>query len=123
MDELDADHDLSIGIVTGAGGNFSAGADMKALARGEFATYPPRGGFGVMRRPPRKPLIAAVEGVAMWCGLELCLACESSSRLATHAWNSRSASQRAGHGRRPDTPATPVRITLPWSLAVVGRDP
>jgi len=76
MDELDATDDLFIGIITGAGGDFSAGADLKALARGEAFARSPRGGFGVFKRPPRKPLIAAVEGVAVGGGLELCLSCD-----------------------------------------------
>jgi enoyl-CoA hydratase len=75
MDMLDAQDDLFIGIITGAGGNFSAGADLKAMAKGG-TRHTERGGFGIMKRPSRKPLIAAVEGYAVGGGFEICLACD-----------------------------------------------
>lgn len=73
MDMLDEQDDLFVGVITGAGGNFSAGADLKSMARGE-SRHTSRGGFGMLRRPARKPLIAAVEGYAVGGGFEICLA-------------------------------------------------
>ena len=73
MDRLDGDAGLSVGIVTGAGGSFCAGMDLKAFARGENVVVEGRG-MGFTERPPVKPLIAAVEGYALAGGTELALA-------------------------------------------------
>jgi enoyl-CoA hydratase len=76
VDELDQDDALRVGVLTGAGGTFCSGMDLKAFLRGETPTVGDRGLGGITNRPPRKPLIGAVEGWAVAGGFELLLACD-----------------------------------------------
>ena len=76
MDRLDNDPTVAVGILTGAGGHFCSGMDLKAFVNGERIELPGRGLGGMIETPPLKPIIAAVEGYALAGGFEIALACD-----------------------------------------------
>jgi len=76
LGSADADPEVRVILLTGAGGYFCAGMDLKAFLRGEVMRSPVNGFAGVTQRVLSKPLIAAVEGFALAGGFEIALACD-----------------------------------------------
>jgi enoyl-CoA hydratase len=118
MDRLDADDDLRVGVLTGAGGTFCAGMDLKAFMQGEAPVVEGRGLAGITQQQPRKPLIAAVEGWALAGGFEMVLACD----LAVAAETARFGVPEVKRGLVAGAGAAlrlPERVPLPIALELL----
>jgi enoyl-CoA hydratase len=119
LDELDDDPTLSAGVLTGAGGTFCAGMDLKAFLTGERPSVGERGFAGIVERPPAKPLVAAVEGHALAGGFEIVLACD----LVVAAENARFGLPEvtrglvaAGGGLLRLSRRVPFHLAMEWAL-------
>ena len=122
MAQLDERPELRVGIVTGAGGNFCSGMDLKAFTGGEIPMLPGGGFAGFVEQPPRKPLIAAVEGYALAGGFEIALACDLlvASRSAVFGIPEVRRGLAAAAGGLMRLPARVPRA-LAMELALTGR--
>ncbi|MGW7637404.1 crotonase/enoyl-CoA hydratase family protein [Streptomyces decoyicus] len=76
FERLENDDALATGVITGAGGNFCAGMDLKAFPTEGIPLVGDRGFCGLTRAQLCKPVVAAVEGWALGGGFEIALACD-----------------------------------------------
>ena len=136
---FDGDPSLSVAILTGAGGHFCGGADLKAIAEGELRAVRPEGDgpMGPTRMRLSKPVIAAIEGYAVAGGLELALWCDlrvASEEAVLGVFCRRFGvplvdlgtvrlAQIVGLGRAMDLVLTgrPVNAQEAWSMGLVNR--
>ena len=122
IDEFVADPELRVGIVTGAGKAFSAGADLKEVAAKRSLIGPDqkeRGFGGIMKRLIEKPLIAAVNGYALGGGTEFVLACDLAvmSETATLGLPEvRHGIIAAGGGLLRLPKRVPLALAMEWTL-------
>jgi enoyl-CoA hydratase/carnithine racemase len=136
---FDVDPSLSVAVLTGAGGHFCGGADLKALAAGEPRPFRPEGDgpMGPTRLRLGKPVIAAIEGYAVAGGLELALWCDlrvASEEAILGVFCRRFGAplvdlgtvrlpQIIGLGRAMDLVLTgrPVKAQEAWTMGLVNR--
>lgn len=76
IDELERNDELRAAIITGAGGTFCSGMDLKAFISGETPVVDGRGFAGLCEYIAAKPVIAAVEGYALAGGFEVAISCD-----------------------------------------------
>jgi len=122
LDQLEADAELRVAVLTGAGGAFCSGMDLQGFAAsGETPVLGDRGFLGLTQWRGAKPLIAAVEGPAVAGGFEAVLACDVviASRSARFALAEVMRGLAAGAGGLMRLPRTlPQNVAM--DLALTG---